>query len=240
MKNTLLAVLGKALKKCSRTALAITFGLLIVTSFAAAQPNLHPALQLNPLQSPPAITNQMQIQNLQPRSNLVLLFKPDSKSFFTTVPKHIANAATTEAEQSAPSKVEIKINLLSEDQLKQLAKQEFELVTQSHNHTLWQIKHTQATYQRQAEISTWLFWGVALMTVVSLVLCMAQFAQGAGWLGRKAHYKKATSPEGVGELEVAPDKLKLRSNAMGLLLLAMTFAFLYLLVKEVYPITVGP
>lgn len=128
--------------------------------------------------------------------------------------------------------------LLTSDQIKELAEIEMQRMRDLHAHEKWQIEHIHQTYASQATISRALFWALSVMTLLSLTLCLYQFAQGMRHMPQQATDKAGTS--NTTQIEISANSFKLQSNTMGILLLAFTLAFFYLLVKEVYPISVGP
>jgi hypothetical protein len=216
----------------------ILFVWLSLGSGVSAKTELPEALKINPK---PTVQIQFQqipenllgsqhtkvnIQAYLPSKNKPLDLKADSSEIST-------DATTSAAKISASAPPQ-----LTSEQVKELAEIEMQRMRSFHAHEKWQVEHIQKTYESQAAISRALFWALSVMTLLSLALCLYQFAQGmrrtTGLTTDKAGAANTT------QIEFGASSLKLQSNTMGILLLAFTLAFFYLLVKEVYPISVGP
>jgi hypothetical protein len=87
----------------------------------------------------------------------------------------------------------------------------------------------QRVFEWQHTSGVVLFWSVVLMTFVGLGMAMWQFAKDKPAAGQVAH-----------TLEISRDGLKLSSSFAGLVVVAVSFGFLYLYLREVYPINFVP
>lgn len=88
------------------------------------------------------------------------------------------------------------------------------------------LQQRTAAFAWQAFASTIIFWLVVVLVLSGIAFSGIQF-----WFGLRRG-----TPEDSGEVDVSLDGLKVRSQFLGVVTLALSLAFFYLYLKTVYPI----
>lgn len=88
------------------------------------------------------------------------------------------------------------------------------------------LKHRAAVFAWQAFASKLIFWMVAVLVFAGLVFSAFQFYHGL----------RAKSPDITQEIEVSLQSVKIKSQFLGVVTLALSLVFFYLYVVNIYPI----
>jgi hypothetical protein len=95
---------------------------------------------------------------------------------------------------------------------------------------LWNLKHRAATFQWQFTASKIIFWMVLVLVLAGVSFSAVQFGVA---LRRRTDFTDA-------EVAVGVEGVKIRSQFLGIITLALSLAFFYLYLKTVYPIVELP
>ena len=93
------------------------------------------------------------------------------------------------------------------------------------------LSHREQVFAWQLFSSRIIFWGVLSLVALGMYFASVQFQRG---LRRKP---SATTPEDVTEFAASLAGVKVRSPVLGVLILVISFAFFYLYLQFVYPVT---
>ena len=93
------------------------------------------------------------------------------------------------------------------------------------------LTHREQVFAWQLFSSRIIFWGVLSLVALGMYFAAVQFQRG---LRRKP---SATTPEDVTEFAASLAGVKVRSPVLGVLILVISFAFFYLYLRFVYPVT---
>ena len=95
---------------------------------------------------------------------------------------------------------------------------------------LWNLQHRAATFRWQFLASKIIFWMVLMLVVAGVAFSAIQFGVA---LGRKTEFSDA-------EVALSAEGVKIRSQFLGVITLALSLGFFYLYLKTVYPIVEIP
>jgi len=104
------------------------------------------------------------------------------------------------------------------------------LQTALDEYELWNLKHRAATFQWQFTASRIIFWMVISLVLAGVAFSAIQFRVA---LRRRTEFSDA-------ELALSVEGVKIRSQFLGVITLALSLGFFYLYLKTVYPIVELP
>jgi hypothetical protein len=103
-----------------------------------------------------------------------------------------------------------------------------------YNHQDFRLNHYKKAFNLQYNLSIIIFIIVILLVLAGTYMSYLQFKKGITNTG------ETDTSESESELSISKEGIKIRSSVIGLLILAISFAFFYSYLRYIYPISVVP